>query len=78
MHTMLRSMVVVWLERLCYGAEGCELKHRIGQQATGKLYQPSNKWVPFSNLGRRRQGEKKKGLLSSIQWACNPNCHYGR
>ena len=48
----------------------------------GKLYQPSYKWIPFSNQGRIRQQKERDGfcLLSDvlkIQWDCNLHCPYG-
>ena len=59
-----------------------EFEARLGLAATGKLGQPSSKWVPFLNWGRMMQQKERDGLcLSSavpkIQWDSNPHCPYG-
>ena len=48
-----------------------EFEARPSHSATGKLCQPSRKWVPFSNLGRIRQQKERDGLcLSSFHQLC--------
>ena len=59
-----------------------EFEARLSHAATGKLCQPSRKWVPFSNKGRIRQQKERDGLCLSlavpkIQWDSNPHCPYG-
>ena len=59
-----------------------EFEAQLSHVVTGKLCQPSRKWVPFSNQGRIRQRKERDGLcLSSavpkIQWDSNPHCPYG-
>ena len=59
-----------------------EFEAQLRHAATGKLCQPSRKWVPFSNQGRIRQRKERDGLrLSSavpkLQWDSNPHCPYG-
>ena len=50
--TAKRGAVVKWLEQLGYVqkvAVSHEFEARLRHAATGKLCQPSRKWVPFSN-----------------------------
>ena len=59
-----------------------EFEAGLRHATTGKLCQPSSKWVLISNEGRIRQRKVRDGLrLSSavpkIQWDYNPNCPYG-
>ena len=52
---MQRGAVVECLERLCYGAENRvkrEFEAWLRHATTGKLCQPSSKWVPFFELGK--------------------------
>ena len=59
-----------------------ELEARLRHAATGKLCQPSSKWIPFFELGKDKARKERDGLrLSSavpkIQWVSNPHCPYG-
>ena len=63
-------------------AESHEFEAQLRHAATGKLCQPSKKWVPFSNQGRIRQQKERDGLrLSSavpkLQCDSYPHCPYG-
>ena len=54
-----------------------EFKAGLCHAATGKLCQPSSKWVPYSNKGRIRQRKERNGLhfssaVPKIQWDSNP------
>ena len=53
---LTRCAVVEWLERFGFGAVNrrskCEFEAELRHATTGKLCQPSSKWVLFSNYGR--------------------------
>ena len=55
-----------------------EFKAGLRHAATGKLCQPSSKWVPFSLGKDKRVKEEGWAPLSSavpkIQWDTNPHC----
>ena len=55
-------MTLLWYLKLL---EGFELEHGLCHSKTGKLWQPSSKWVPVSNQERIRQREERNGLCIS-------------
>ena len=46
--------------------EGRKFMAGLYHRTTGKLCQPSSKWVPFSNLGRIRQLKERDGHCLSF------------
>ena len=58
-----------------------EFEAGLRHSTTGKLCQPSSKWVPVSNKGGIRQRKERAGLCLSpdvpkIQWDSNLHCAY--
>ena len=56
-----------------------EFETGLRHAMTGKLCQPSSKWVSFSDKGKIRQRKERDGLrlssaVSKIQWDSNPDC----
>ena len=57
--------------------EDCEMASWFCHLTTGKLFQPSSKWVLFSNQGKIGKGKEWDGLclssaVNKIQWASTP------
>ena len=59
----------------------CEFKAWLHHAMTGKLCQPSSKWVLFSNSGKDKAEKGKGWALPCISCAqdmdSNPRCPYG-
>ena len=51
-----------WLGWCRKSPEGLEFDAGRRHPTTGKLCQPSSKWIPFSNQGRTRQRKERDGL----------------
>ena len=78
--------MVEWFERAWLwcreSPEGREFKAGLCHPTTGKLCQPSGKWVFFSNQGRIRQQKERDGLglsfaVTDTVELYSPHCNYG-